>query len=164
MKKIFLLATVAALVACANNNSSKKSKATEEIPVPVEAEAEPEQEPVQQPAKKAVQPLVQQPEAVKADVEQPRESAPEASEEVAPVQEAVVTVDALCQQFGVYDLFSQYDRFLKDGDKKNARKIESQLSQLKRQVKADKALPDKLRESFKNYVEDKQEEIGNRYK
>lgn len=162
MKKIVLLAAIAVLAACANNNSSKKPKASEGEPTPVEAEAEKPQEPVQ----KAAQPLMHQsaPAAVKAEEEPVQESAPEVPEEVAPVQEAVVTVDALCQQFGVYDLFNQYDRLLKDGDKKGARKIEGQLSQLKKQVKADQTLPEKLRESFKNYIEDKEEEIGDRYK
>jgi len=172
MKKLFLLATVAVLVACVNNNSSKKSKTSEEEPAAVEAEVEPSQEPAQTPAqhlvklpaKEPAQPQAQQPEAMEADVEQTQEAAPEVVEEAAPVQEAVVTVDALCQQFGVYDLFSQYDRLLKGGDKKSAKKIEAQFTQLKKQIKADQALPEKLRESFKNYIEDKQEEIGARYK
>lgn len=168
MKKLFLLAAVAVLVACVNNNSSKKSKTSEEEPAAVEAEVEPSQEPAQTPAQHLVKlpakEPAQQPEAMEADVEQAQEAAPEVVEEAAPVQEAVVTVDALCQQFGVYDLFSQYDRLLKGGDKKSAKKIEAQFTQLKKQIKADQALPEKLRESFKNYIEDKQEEIGARYK
>lgn len=173
MKKLFLLlAALAVLVGCANNQSSKKPQAPAEESVPVEAEAEPASEPAQllvqpqarQTVKEPVQPVEQPEESVEAEVEQPQESAPEVGEEAAPVQEAVVTVDALCQQFGVYELFTQFDRFLKDGDKKSARKIEGQLSQLKKQVKANSALPEKLRESFKNYIEDKQEEIGARYK
>jgi len=176
MKKLFLLlAALAVLVGCANNQSSKKPQAPAEESVPVEAEAEPASEPAQllvqpqarQTVKEPVQP-VEQPEesveSVEAEVEQTQEAAPEVVEEAAPVQEAVVTVDALCQQFGVYELFSQYDRLLKDGDKKNAKKIEAQLTQLKKQIKADQTLPEKLRESFKNYIEDKQEEIGARYK
>ena len=173
MKKLFLLlAALAVLVGCANNQSSKKPQAPAEESVPVEAEAEPASEPAQllvqpqarQTVKEPVQPVEQPEESVEAEVEQPQESAPEVVEEAAPVQEAVVTVDALCQQFGVYELFSQYDRLLKDGDKKSAKKIEAQLTQLKKQIKADQTLPEKLRESFKNYIEDKQEEIGARYK
>ena len=172
MKKLFLLAAVAVLVSCANNNSCKKSQTSEEEAAPVEAEAEPSPEAARTPAQHLVklpvqepaQPQAQESEDVEAEVEQTQEAAPEVVEEAAPVQEAVVTVDALCQQFGVYDLFSQYDRFLKDGDKKSAKKIEAQLTQLKKQIKADQTLPEKLRESFKNYIEDKQEEIGARYK
>lgn len=160
MKKIFLLATVVILAACANNTSSKKPKVSEEEPTPVEAEAEK----LQEPAQKAVQPLMQPVStAVKADNNPVQEVVPQATEEAAPVKDAVVTVDALCQQFGVYDLFTQYDQFLKDGDKKSARKMEGQLSQLKKQVKANSALPEKLRENFKNYIDDKQEEIRSRY-
>ena len=173
MKKLFLLlAALAVLVGCANNQSSKKPQAPAEESVPVEAEAEPASEPAQllvqpqarQTVKEPVQPVEQPEESVEAEVEQTQEAAPETVEEAAPVQEAVVTVDALCQQFGVYDLFSQYDRLLKDGEKKSAKKIEAQLTLLKKQIKADQTLPEKLRESFRNYIEDKQEEIGARYK
>lgn len=160
MKKIVLLAVIAVLAGCANNNSSKKPQAPAEEPAPVEAEAEKPQEPAQ----KAVQPLMQPVStAVKADNNPVQEVVPKTTEEAAPVKDAVVTVDALCQQFGVYDLFTQYDQFLKDGDKKSARKIEGQLSQLKKQVKANGALPDNLRENFKNYIDGKQEEIRSRY-
>lgn len=160
MKKIFLLTAVVILAACANNTSSKKPKVSEEEPTPVEAEAEKPEEPAQ----KAVQPLMQPVStAVKADNNPVQKVVPQATEEAAPVKDAVVTVDALCQQFGVYDLFTQYDQFLKDGDKKSARKIEGQLSQLKKQVKANGALPDNLRENFKNYIDGKQEEIRSRY-
>jgi len=164
MKKLFLLlAALAVLAGCANNHSSKKPQAPAEEPAPVEAEAEPVAEPVQQPVHHQAQPLMQ---PVKADVEEPQASAPvqEAPEEAAPAkEEKSLTVDALCSQFGVYELLSQYDRCLKDGNKKGARKLESQLGQLKKQVKNDAALPEKLRESFKNYIDDKQEEIGERY-
>lgn len=160
MKKIVLLVAIAVLAGCANNNSSKKPQAPAEEPTPVEAEAEKPQEPAQ----KAVQPLMQPVStAVKADNNPVQEVVPKTTEEAAPVKDAVVTVDALCQQFGVYDLFTQYDQFLKDGDKKSARKIEGQLSQFKKQVKANSALPDNLRENFKNYIDGKQEEIRSRY-
>ena len=48
MKKLFLLlAALAVLVGCANNQSSKKPQAPAEESVPVEAEAEPASEPAQ---------------------------------------------------------------------------------------------------------------------
>ena len=163
MKKLFLLlAAMAVLAGCANNNSSKKPQAHAEEPVPVEAEAEPAAEPVQQAVHHQAQPLMQ---PVKAEAEEPQASAhaDTPQEEAAPVKEKTLTVDALCSQFGVYDLLSQYDRCLKDGDKKGARKIQNQFKQLGKQVKSNQTLPETLRESFKNYLEDKEEEIESRY-
>ncbi|MBO4625523.1 MAG: hypothetical protein J5646_08575 [Bacteroidales bacterium] len=162
MKKLFLLlATIAILAACVNNNSSKKSKTSEE-PSPVESEEI--QEPAQQPVQQSAQPLIQQEEPVKAEAQEPEVQAQEAApEEVAPVEEKPRTVDALCKKYGVYGLLSQYDRYLKAGEKKKAKKIEDQLWEIEKRVKNDKTLPEKLRDSFKDYVEDKEDEIEDRY-
>ena len=42
--------------------------------------------------------------------------------------------------------------------------MEAQLSALRKQIKNDESLPLSLRENFKTYVEDKEEEIEERFK
>lgn len=75
-----------------------------------------------------------------------------------------LTVDGLCRKYGVYGLLGQYERYLKAGDKKQAKKIEDKLWTIEKKVKADKSLSESLRSSFKDYVEDKEDEIESRAK
>ncbi len=73
------------------------------------------------------------------------------------------TVDDLCRKYGVYGMLAQYETHIKNKDKKAAKKVEDQLWKIEKQVKADKSLPEDLRKSFKNYVEDKEDEIEAKY-
>lgn len=82
----------------------------------------------------------------------------------APVDTTPRTVDALCRKYGVYGMLSQYEKLIRNGDKKAAKKVEDQLWSIEKKVKADNSLPKDLRDSFKNYVEDKEDEIEARYK
>jgi flagellar motility protein MotE (MotC chaperone) len=146
MKKILTFAVVV-LVAAACVNTNKKPKSEPEAP--------------------AGEPAVEAPVQVVAPVQKPvekEEPAPAPEEKKTEEAAAPLTVDALCNQFGVYDLLNQYQQSVQDKDKKAARKLETQLGALQKQIKNDESLPKDLRESFKTYIEDKEEEIKARFK
>ena len=87
------------------------------------------------------------------------------NEEVAlDADEKPRTVDALCRKYGVYGMLSQYEKLLKNKDKKAAKKVEDKLWSIEKMVKNDTSLPQSLRDSFKDYVEDKEDEIEARCK
>ena len=73
------------------------------------------------------------------------------------------TVDDLCRKYGVYGLLAKYENLIKNKEKKAAKKVEDQLWEIEKKVKADNSLPENLRKSFKDYVEDKEDEIEKRY-
>lgn len=73
------------------------------------------------------------------------------------------TVDGLCRKFGVYGLLGQYDYALRHGNKKQAKNIESRLYSIQKQVKADKSIPEWLRDAFDDYVEDREDAIEDKY-
>ena len=74
------------------------------------------------------------------------------------------TVDALCRKYGVYGMLAQYEKLIQNKDKKGAKKVEDQLWVIEKKVKNDNTLPKDLRDRFKDYVEDKEDEIEARYK
>lgn len=150
MKKTLTFALVA-LVAIACVNTNKKPKGEPEAPA--------EQPAVEAPVKQEAPDQT----ATPARHETPVATPPK--EETAPAEEAApLTVDALCNQFGVYDLLDQYKQHIQNKDKKAAKQVEAQLSALRKQIKNDESLPLSLRENFKTYVEDKEEEIEERFK
>lgn len=73
------------------------------------------------------------------------------------------TVDDLCRKYGVYGLLAKYENLIKNKEKKAAKKVEDQLWEIEKKVKADNSLPESLRKSFKDYVENKEDEIEKRY-
>ena len=73
------------------------------------------------------------------------------------------TVDGICRKHGINGLLSQYDKALKKKDKKRANELEDKLWALEKQIKNDKSLPKKLRKDFVDYLEDKMDEIEDRY-
>lgn len=171
MKRIFFLFTlVAVAVSCGNQGSSKRQNGgapelKEDAPV-IENVANPAEEPEVNPeAEPEAEPAVEQPKSVEQSKAVPHTKAVEKKVEtpITPLSQGTVTVDGLCQKFGVYSLVSEYDRSLKNEDKKAARTVERQLKEILTQVKNDEALPKELRKSFKDYVEAKQEEIRERY-
>lgn len=93
----------------------------------------------------AAQPAAVQPAAPKAPKEYP------------------MTLDGLCRKYGVYGLLSQYDRALRNDNGKAAKNIEDQLWAIEKRVKNDGAIPKALREQFEDYIEDKEDEIEDRY-
>lgn len=89
-------------------------------------------------------------------------TAPVATTTSAP-KEYPMTLDGLCRKHGVYGLLSQYEQALKNRNKSGAKKIEDQLWVIEKRIRADKSIPERLRSSFVRYVEDKEDEIEDRY-
>ena len=79
-------------------------------------------------------------------------------------KEYPMTLDGLCRKHGVYGLLSRYEKLLRNGDKKGAKRVEDQLWSIEKKVKNDKSIPEWLRDNFKDYVEDKEDEIETRVK
>lgn len=73
------------------------------------------------------------------------------------------TVDDLLKKYGVYGMLAQYDKYLKKGDKKRAKQIEDKLYTIEKKVKNDNSLPQWMRDRFVEYIENKEDEIEDRY-
>ena len=78
-------------------------------------------------------------------------------------EEYPMTLDGLCRKYGVYGLLSQYDYALRNDNNKRAKQIEDQLWSIEKRVKNDYNVPSWLKERFEDYVEDKEDEIEDRY-
>lgn len=74
-----------------------------------------------------------------------------------------VTLNSLLTDYGIYGMLSQYDKYLKKGDKKKAKQVEDRLYSIEKKVKNDASIPKSLRERFVDYIEDKEDEIEDRY-
>jgi PBP1b-binding outer membrane lipoprotein LpoB len=151
MKRIVTL-TLVALLAAACVNTNKKPKAEPNGPA-----GEPAVEaPVQETAPSQVLTPVKE--------DKPSKEEPKAEPKPEEVDVNSLTVDALCNQYGVYDLLDQYKQHIQNKEKKAAKEVQGQLNALKKQIKNDQSLPQNLRDSFKTYIEDKEEEIEERFK
>ncbi len=73
------------------------------------------------------------------------------------------TLDGLCRIHGVYGLLGQYNNALRNGNKKRAKQIEDQLWAIEKRIKNDYTIPSWLRDRFVDYIEDKEDEIEDRY-
>ena len=74
-----------------------------------------------------------------------------------------VTLNSLLTDYGIYGMLSQYDKHLRNGDKKKAKQVEDRLYSIEKKVKNDASIPKSLRERFVDYIEDKEDEIEDRY-
>lgn len=78
-------------------------------------------------------------------------------------EEYPMTLDGLCRKYGVYGLLGQYDSALRNDQSKRAKQIEDQLWSIEKRVKNDYNVPAWLRDRFVDYIEDKEDEIEDRY-
>lgn len=92
---------------------------------------------------------------------QPQVEEPKAAP--AAPKEYPMTLDGQLRKYGVYGLLAQYDRYLRNDNKKAAKNIEDQLWSIEKRFKADKSIPSWLRDQFVEYIEDKEDEIEDRY-
>ena len=74
-----------------------------------------------------------------------------------------MTLDGLCKKYGVYGLLAQYDAALRNDQDRRAKSIEDQLWAIEKRVKNDYNVPAWLRDRFVEYIEDKEDEIEDRY-
>lgn len=96
-------------------------------------------------------------------VETAAEVAQEEPAKAAAPKEFPMTLDGQLRRFGVYGLLAQYDKYLRYDNDKAAKRIEDQLWSIEKRVKADKSIPSWLRDQFVEYIEDKEDEIEDRY-
>lgn len=74
-----------------------------------------------------------------------------------------LTLNDLLNKHGIYGMLAQYDRLLRNGDKKKAKQLEDKLYTIEKKVKNDPSIPKNLRERFVDYIENKEDEIEDRY-
>ena len=74
-----------------------------------------------------------------------------------------MTLDGLCRKHGIYGLLSQYENQLRNGNRRAAKRIEDQLWGIEKRVRNDRSIPESLRNSFVRYIENKEDEIEDRY-
>ena len=100
------------------------------------------------------------------NVYNPETAAPvdvQVEEQAAQEKKEPVTLNSLFVEHGVYGLLSRYENALKNGDKKRAKTIEDQLWAIEKRVGNDTSIPKSLRDRFKDYIEDKEDEIEAKY-
>ena len=73
------------------------------------------------------------------------------------------TVNDLLTQYGIYGMLAQYDRHLKNGDRIKAKQVEDRLYSIEKKVQNDVSLPKWMRDRFVEYIENKEDEIEDRY-
>ena len=74
-----------------------------------------------------------------------------------------LTLNSLLEKHGVYGLLSQYDKLLRNKEKKKAKEVEDRLYAICKQVKADPSIPKDLASRFRDYIENKEDEIEDKY-
>ena len=74
-----------------------------------------------------------------------------------------MTIDGLCRKYGVYGMLSQYDRALRNDNRSRAKKIEDQLWAIEKRVKANRSIPERVRDGFVHYIEEREDIIEDRY-
>lgn len=74
-----------------------------------------------------------------------------------------VTFKSLMSKYGVYGKLTQYDNALKGKDKKKAKKIEDELYAICKKVKADPSVPESVYKQFRQYIEDEEDRIEDKY-
>lgn len=108
--------------------------------------------------------LLKQTKGVRMDFNLSNAPAPQTAATTAPAKEEYpMTLDGLCRKYGVYGLLSQYDAALRNDQNKRAKNIEDQLWAIEKKVGNDYNVPAWLRDRFKDYIEDKEDEIEDRY-
>ena len=74
-----------------------------------------------------------------------------------------VTFKSLMSKYGVYGKLSQYDKALKNGEKKKAKQIEDDLYAICKRVKADPTVPESVYKQFHDFIEDEEDRIEDKY-
>ena len=74
-----------------------------------------------------------------------------------------VTFNSLMEKHGIYGMLSQYERAWKNKEKKKAKQIEDKLYEICKKVKADPLVPASVAKRFRDYIEDKEDEIEGKH-
>lgn len=73
------------------------------------------------------------------------------------------TLNSLCEQYGIYGMLAQYEKHLKNRDKRAAKNVEDRMWEIEKKVKADQSLPESLRKRFVEYIETREDQIEDKY-
>ena len=73
------------------------------------------------------------------------------------------TLNSLCEKYGIYGMLSKYEKLRKEKKKKEAKKVEDQMWEIEKKVRADNSLPESLRKRFVEYIENREDEIEKKY-
>lgn len=140
MKKIVCLVMALALLAgCAKQKQAEQAIPQDEVELTVDsAQVEPQVEPQAVPEQVAAQ--------------QQEEKKPEP-----------VTFNSLMKKYGVYGRLAKYDKLLSQKEKKEAKRVEDELYEICKKVKADPKVPEWLAKKFRDYIEDEEDRIEDKY-
>lgn len=69
----------------------------------------------------------------------------------------------LLVKHGCYGLLAQYDKALRNGEKKRAKQIEDRLYSICKVVEKDPSVPEWLSDKFRDYIEDREDAIEDKY-
>ena len=98
------------------------------------------------------------------EVSQPESEEAQSTDEAQNNQETKpLTLNDLLNQYNIYGMLAQYDKYLKNGEKKKAKQLEDRLYTIEKKVKNDRSIPQSLRNRFVDYIENKEDEIEDRY-
>lgn len=78
-------------------------------------------------------------------------------------EETPKTLHELLTKHNVYNLLAQYDYWLKVDDEDRAEAIEDRLDDINDKVQDDRSIPEWLRDKFEEYIEDREDEIEDKY-
>jgi hypothetical protein len=95
--------------------------------------------------------------------QQPEVSVEQVAAEKKAEQKEPVTFKSLMSKYGIYGKLTQYDNALKNKDKKKAKKIEDELFTICKKVKADPSVPESVYKQFRQYIEDEEDRIEDKY-
>ena len=155
MKKILLLLMALVLLAgCSKKQAEVNAPEAAAQPeavvaAAVDTVAEPAVEPAPAVQPKAPEGYMKQ---VSAQQQKERDALPEP-----------VTFKSLMSKYGVYGRLAQYDKALSNREKKKAKEIEDELYEICKKVKADPNVPESVYKEFRNYIEDEEDRIEDKY-
>lgn len=95
--------------------------------------------------------------------QQPEVAVEQVAAEKKAEQKEPVTFKSLMSKYGIYGKLTQYDNALKNKDKKKAKKIEDELFTICKKVKADPSVPESVYKQFRQYIEDEEDRIEDKY-
>ena len=95
--------------------------------------------------------------------QQPEVAVEQVAAEKKAEQKEPVTFKSLMSKYGIYGKLTQYDNALKNKDKKKAKRIEDELFTICKKVKADPSVPESVYKQFRQYIEDEEDRIEDKY-
>lgn len=102
--------------------------------------------------------------AEEAEIQEEEEQQQESEVQEEQNENKPLTLNDLLTKHGIYGMLAQYERLLKNGEKRKAKQVEDRMYAIEKKVKKDPTIPKHLRENFVNYIEKKEDEIERRHR